>query len=132
MSSCCPIGGVARLERIPEEPRQELLIALAGPAVTLAIIVAAAPGRGRSGRRRAGAQRPLRGQRPFVVQLLEANVLVLLFNLIPAFPLDGGRVLRALLADRMGLAEPPASPATIGQIFAVGWGCRGSSQATRS
>jgi stage IV sporulation protein FB len=88
---------VARLERIPEEPRQELLIALAGPAVTLAIIVTlflAAVGTGQ-------------------------NVLVLIFNLFPAFPLDGGRVLRSLLARRMGLVKATRIAGSIGQVFAV-------------
>ena len=116
-----PIGGVARLERIPEEPTQELLIALAGPAVTVAIIlvlylVAVLTGQ------------PLTFGDPFAVatgfavRLLDVNVWVLGFNLIPAFPLDGGRVLRALLAYRLGLARATRIAATIGQLFAVGLG----------
>src|SRR3954468_21046418 len=99
-----PIGGVARLERIPEEPRQELLIALAGPAVTVAIIVVlfvltVATGHG------VVLRDPFVPDMPFVVQLLLSNLFVLIFNLFPAFPLDGGRVLRALLARRMGLVR---------------------------
>ena len=113
-----PIGGVARLERIPEEPRQELLIALAGPAVTLAIIVVlflAAVGTGQS----ILVSDPLAGNVSLVVQLLVSNVLVLVFNLFPAFPLDGGRVLRSLLARKMGLVKATSIAGAIGQVFAV-------------
>ncbi|HEX3276185.1 MAG TPA: CBS domain-containing protein [Gemmatimonadales bacterium] len=113
-----PIGGVARLERIPEEPREELLIALAGPAVTVAIIallgLAAWLG---------GHSQFYRGlladDVPFVVRLLGANLVVLVFNLIPAFPLDGGRVLRALLSKRFGLAQGTRIAGAIGQGFAL-------------
>jgi Zn-dependent protease len=119
-----PIGGVARLERIPEEPRQELLIALAGPAVTLAIIVLlflAAVGTGQN----VLVSDPLAGNVSLVVQLLVSNALVLVFNLFPAFPLDGGRVLRAVLARRMGLGKATRIAGSIGQVFAVVLGIAG-------
>jgi stage IV sporulation protein FB len=119
-----PIGGVARLERIPEEPRQELLIALAGPAVTLAIIVLlflAAVGTGQN----VLVSDPLGGNVSLVVQLLVSNALVLVFNLFPAFPLDGGRVLRAVLARRMGLGKATRIAGSIGQVFAVVLGIAG-------
>jgi stage IV sporulation protein FB len=127
-----PIGGVARLERIPEAPRQELLVALAGPAVTVAIIgvllaIALATGETPSsivgtaqatGRALAG-----HGDFPedvtFLVHLLIVNAAVLVFNLIPAFPLDGGRVLRALLSRRLGLARGTRIAGAIGQMFAL-------------
>jgi Zn-dependent protease len=116
-----PIGGVARLERIPEEPGQELLIALAGPAVTLAIIlllllVTAVAGQPLS------LGDPFANDVAFAVRLMEVNAWVLGFNLIPAFPLDGGRVLRAVLAYRLGLARATRIAAAIGQLFAVGLG----------
>jgi stage IV sporulation protein FB len=122
-----PIGGVARLERIPEEPRQELLIALAGPAVTVGIIlllflstvVAGQP---------VTLHDPLAEHVPFTVRLLVVNVWVLIFNLIPAFPLDGGRVLRALLAGRLGLVRATRIAGTVGQLFAVGLGIYGVMQ----
>jgi stage IV sporulation protein FB len=112
-----PIGGVARLERIPEEPRQELLIALAGPAVTAAIalllygiiqVTGDDAGLG-----------DLSPSRPFLSLLMNVNVYLLLFNLIPAFPMDGGRVLRALLASRMGLVRGTRVAATLGQVLAA-------------
>ena len=112
-----PIGGVARLERIPDEPRQELLIALAGPAVTLAIVVllylvlaVAGPEPSLWGLEPAG---------PFLDNLMRVNLYLLLFNLFPAFPMDGGRVLRALLASRLGLVAGTRIAARLGQASAV-------------
>ena len=119
-----PIGGVARLERIPEEPRQELLIALAGPAVTLAIILALAAVVLGSGQAMV-LRDPLAGEVPFAARLLVSNLLVLVFNLIPAFPLDGGRVLRALLARKLGLVRATRIAGMVGQLFAVGLGLVG-------
>ncbi|HEU4681324.1 MAG TPA: site-2 protease family protein, partial [Gemmatimonadales bacterium] len=118
-----PIGGVARLERIPDEPKQELLIALAGPAVTAALalifylLVRLTGGD-------AGVDE-LNPVAPLLTQLFVANVWLLLFNLIPAFPMDGGRVLRALLASRMGLARGTRVAATLGQVLAVAGGLFG-------
>ena len=112
-----PIGGVARLERIPDEPKQELLIALAGPAVTLAIIVVLYA----ILRATAGPVNLLQltPETPFLAFLVAVNIYLLLFNLIPAFPMDGGRVLRALLASRLGLLRGTRIAATLGQTFAV-------------
>ena len=112
-----PIGGVARLERIPDEPRKELLIALAGPAVTAALalffyLVLRFTG----GDADVGQLNPIA---PFLNQLLVTNVWLLLFNMIPAFPMDGGRVLRALLASRMGLVRGTRVAATLGQGLAL-------------
>jgi Zn-dependent protease len=112
-----PIGGVARLERIPDEPKQELLIALAGPAVTLAIVVVVfvliAIG---GGTPRFGALDP---DGPFLETLMLVNFYLLVFNLFPAFPMDGGRVLRALLASRIGLVAGTRVAARFGQASAV-------------
>jgi stage IV sporulation protein FB len=119
-----PIGGVARLERIPEEPRQELLIALAGPAVTVAIILALAVVVLVSGHATV-LPSPLAGGMSFTARLLVSNVWILGFNLIPAFPLDGGRVLRASLARKLGLVRATRIAAMIGQLFAVALGIAG-------
>ncbi|MBA3893652.1 MAG: site-2 protease family protein [Gemmatimonadales bacterium] len=112
-----PIGGVARLERIPDEPRQELLIALAGPAVTLAIVVVLYALLALGGvTPRLGGLDP---GGPFLETLMRVNFFLLVFNLFPAFPMDGGRVLRALLASRMGLASGTRIAARFGQASAV-------------
>ena len=113
-----PIGGVARLERIPEEPKQEFLIALAGPAVTLAIAFALAALILVSGQALL-LRSPFATEVPFTVRLLVSNLWILGFNLIPAFPLDGGRVLRALLAWKLGLIRATRIAAVTGQLFAV-------------
>ena len=112
-----PIGGLARLERLPEEPRQELIVALAGPAVTLLIAL------GLGGwLQLTGQQQELRlltpGSGHLVSDLFRVNVFLLVFNLIPAFPMDGGRVLRALLSRRMGPVRGTRIAARIGQLFA--------------
>jgi Zn-dependent protease/CBS domain-containing protein len=118
-----PIGGVARLERIPDVPRQELLIALAGPAVTLAIVVALYFSLRLSGTPIRLTQ--LSPEDPFLAQLAAVNLYLLLFNLIPAFPMDGGRVLRALLASRLGLVRGTRIAASLGQMLAMVGGLYG-------
>ncbi len=105
-----PIGGVARLERMPTESRQELLIALAGPAVNL-VIAAVAYG--------ALALWPDPDPLGFVPRLAAANLALMGFNLLPAFPMDGGRVLRAVLAARMGRVAATRRAAAIGRGFAI-------------
>jgi Zn-dependent protease/predicted transcriptional regulator len=118
-----PIGGVARLERIPDEPRQELLIALAGPAVTAALaLIFYVLLRLTGGDAEVDQLNPLA---PFLNQLLVTNVWLLLFNMIPAFPMDGGRVLRALLASRLGLVRGTRVAATLGQGLALVGGLYG-------
>lgn len=110
-----PIGGVARLERIPEKPGQELVVALAGPAVNVviaAVLFLAVGGFGDGAFALADARQGL------VERLLAANVFLAAFNLIPAFPMDGGRVLRALLAYRMGYARATRIAAGVGQFVA--------------
>jgi len=110
-----PIGGVARLEQIPEDPVQELIIAAAGPAVTAVIALGAFIGGG------SWAYPPsMASSIPDV--LFTTNVVLLLFNLLPAFPMDGGRVLRALLATRMSYARATQVAATVGQGFAFIFG----------
>jgi Zn-dependent protease/CBS domain-containing protein len=119
-----PIGGVARLERMPDKPVEELWVALMGPAVNVVIAailfvylylsdglvpitdLAAASG-------------------SFLVRLMAVNISLVLFNLIPAFPMDGGRVLRALLAMRMDYVRATQVAASIGQGLAFLFGLAG-------
>lgn len=119
-----PIGGLARLERMPEEPRQELIVALAGPAVTLVIAVVLG-----AWLRYTGRQEDLLlfnpGSGYLVSDLFRVNVVLLLFNLIPAFPMDGGRVLRALLVKRKGMVRGTRIAARVGQLFAFLLGALG-------
>jgi stage IV sporulation protein FB len=120
-----PIGGVARLERLPDEPRQELLIALAGPAVTLTVAgVLFAAIYGATGAAPSFLA-SLQESAPFPNQLMAVNLWLLLFNLLPAFPMDGGRVLRSLLASRWGLVRATRIAAGVGKVLAVGMGMAG-------
>ena len=89
-----PIGGLARLERMPEKPSQEILVALAGPAVN--VVIAAVLILFMNSRFDMEAlQRLDNPGLSFIVRLASVNIFLVLFNLIPAFPMDGGRVLRA-------------------------------------
>lgn len=118
-----PIGGVARLERMPRDPRQELLVALAGPAVNVAIAIVLY-----ALVRLTGAPLPadlyavdiISSTRAFVYQLVIVNIVLAAFNLVPAFPMDGGRVLRAVLAMRMSsYVRATAIAARVGRVLAV-------------
>jgi len=113
-----PIGGVARLERMPEEPKQELLIAAAGPAVTLALALGLFAVLRWTGAPLDSAQLGP-GRIGLAQQVMWLNVAILLFNLLPIFPMDGGRMLRALLAMRVGLQRATRIAAKVGQGGAV-------------
>jgi Zn-dependent protease/CBS domain-containing protein len=111
-----PIGGVARLERIPEEPWQEFVVALAGPAVNVVIALVLYLILG--GFLPEDAHRVEDPRVDLVARLASVNLFLALFNLIPAFPMDGGRILRALLAWRLGYGRATQIAASIGQGFA--------------
>lgn len=115
-----PIGGVARLERMPKKPFQELVVALAGPAVNVAIaallLAVLLPTVGTQGL----AAVPMRSG-GFLQQLLVINVMLVVFNMLPAFPLDGGRVFRALLAMVFSYTTATRTAAAVGQICAIGF-----------
>jgi len=113
-----PIGGVARLQRMPRAPGAELLIALAGPAVNFAI-VAGLLGLELLGIGGMESDSWLGG---FLASLMLVNLILGLFNLIPAFPMDGGRVLRALLTGWLGRVRATSIAATIGRALAVAFG----------
>ncbi len=119
-----PIGGVAQLERIPKEPQRELAIALAGPAVTVAIVVLLYLVLVATGLP-TGPQVLLREGAPLLSRLMWVNVLLALFNAIPAFPMDGGRVLRAALATRMPHVRATRIAAEVGKGFALIFGIVG-------
>ena len=117
-----PIGGVASLERIPERPSEELVVALAGPAVNvvIALVLILILGTGID----SAAMTELENPRASMLgRLAAANIFLVVFNLIPAFPMDGGRVLRALLAMRRPHVEATRIAGRIGQgaafVFAL-------------
>jgi Zn-dependent protease/CBS domain-containing protein len=112
-----PIGGVARLERIPEEPRQELLIAVAGPAVNVVIALGLVVFAG--AHLDMGALGGVENARISMVdRVAVVNLFLAVFNMIPAFPMDGGRVLRAALASRLGHTHATEVAAAVGQVVA--------------
>jgi len=116
-----PIGGVARLARIPEAPREEFLIAIAGPLVNVAIALLLMLFAG--GQLSTAALAAVDSTRVSLIDRLAAvNIFLALFNMIPAFPMDGGRVLRALLASRLGFVRATEIAASIGQVVAFALG----------
>jgi Zn-dependent protease len=121
-----PIGGVARLERMPEKPVQELVVALAGPAVNVILAIILLP---------IVAALSLVQSVPLSLSLfmepgllglltflLSANISLAIFNMIPAFPLDGGRVFRAVLGFFTDYSRATQIAATVGRVLAVGLG----------
>lgn len=115
-----PIGGVARLERMPRAPGAELLIALAGPAVNVGLALLFLAGQMLLVPLGLGPGGSLIGE--FLPALLAINVGLALFNLLPAFPMDGGRVLRASLSGWLGRVRATEVAAWFGQALAIVFG----------
>ncbi len=119
-----PIGGIAKLQQIPTDPRQELAIAIAGPAVNFILFGVLTLLLGRWPEWSAFGDLS-QGEVRLIEQLAIFNMLVGLFNLLPAFPMDGGRVLRALLALALPHHHATRIAARVGQALAVGLGFLG-------
>ncbi len=114
-----PIGGVAAMKAIPEEPRKELLIAVAGPLVNVVIVTVLGAFFGWP----SWTEMSLvpAGLMDLIAHITRVNILLVVFNLIPAFPMDGGRVLRSLLASVISYERATAWATGIGQFVAVGF-----------
>lgn len=119
-----PIGGVSRFERMPDKPWQEFWVAVAGPLVNVGIAAVIYLALFLT-----GGFRPVTGLSitggPFLERMLVANLALAIFNIIPAFPMDGGRVLRALLATRLDHVRATQTAAAIGQGLALVFGLIG-------
>jgi Zn-dependent protease/predicted transcriptional regulator len=127
-----PIGGMASMDKMPDDPRQELIVSVSGPLsnVALAVVMAAAsplvvdtslftdPGRLSTAMLEPSVQGGY-------LYLLAINVMLAVFNLLPAFPMDGGRVFRAFLAMRVGRVRATRIAVTVGQTLAIGLGLLG-------
>lgn len=107
-----PIGGMARAEGIPEKPRQEIIVAISGPivnfslaAILLGVLLL------HSG--------PVDLENNFIANLIAINIVLGTFNLIPAYPMDGGRILRGVLASRMHYLRATRYAKNIGQVIAI-------------
>jgi Zn-dependent protease/CBS domain-containing protein len=118
-----PIGGVARLQRMPDKPAEELVVALAGPAVNVALavifgalLIAQGP---------LDATETMNFGGSLLQMFFKINVWLVIFNMLPAFPMDGGRVLRALLAMRLGANRATHIAAQVGKAMAIVFGLVG-------
>ena len=120
-----PIGGIARMDHMPREPLKEFVIAIAGPLVNVAIAVLIYLGYLVIVQQQiplfSTAFWSFEGLQPLALILLKLNIILVLFNLIPAFPMDGGRMLRALLSMRFGRLTGTQAAAIAGQALAVGF-----------
>jgi len=116
-----PIGGIARLERLPTNPLQELWVALAGPAVNVVIAFGLFLWLNLT-----ASLEPIQKLTvttgPFLERIMAVNLFLVAFNMIPAFPMDGGRVLRAILATRKEYSQATQIAASIGQGIAIFFG----------
>ena len=118
-----PIGGLARLERIPEKPSEELIVAIAGPLVNIALafitglFIAVPDTSGELINRLSGGINASN----FLLNFFIVNLWLAIFNLIPAFPMDGGRILRAVLALKLKRHVATRIAARIGQLIALGF-----------
>ncbi len=119
-----PIGGVARLERMPEKPIQELWVALAGPAVNVVIAAVLFAYLALTNALVPFGQLTLTTG-SFIERVVFVNISLVLFNLIPAFPMDGGRALRAILAMNMDYVKATQIAAIVGQGLAFLFGLAG-------
>lgn len=114
-----PIGGVARLEKLPEDPKQELWVAFAGPLVNIALFIVLSTILSFTGFNIESLEELKIRPDTFLLYIASANLILALFNLLPAFPMDGGRVLRAFLSIKLPRAKATQIAGGIGQFLAI-------------
>lgn len=114
-----PIGGVARLEKLPEDPKQELWVAIAGPLVNIVLFAVLSGILGFTGFDLENLEEIKISPLTIIPYLASANLILAVFNLIPAFPMDGGRILRAFLAIKLPRAKATRIAGGIGQFLAM-------------
>ncbi|HMB41203.1 MAG TPA: site-2 protease family protein [Balneolaceae bacterium] len=119
-----PIGGLASLKKMPENPKQELLVAVAGPAVNVVIAIILAifvPVENFLGMEAEALEQELAmvDANNFFFYLLTVNIALVLFNIIPAFPMDGGRIFRALLSMKVGRIKATQVASSLGKFLAL-------------
>lgn len=113
-----PIGGLARMEEMPEKPTQEFFVAIAGPIVNVVIALALFGGMWLTQGLNNTSMQP-HVDSPFLVNLMWVNIILCAFNLLPAFPMDGGRILRAVLGYSMSFSKATDIAAGVGQFMAI-------------
>lgn len=116
-----PIGGVARMERMPDQPGREIVVALAGPAVNVAIAGVLFLGMLATNFVLPGSLSAADVYDQFVARLFFANLFLAVFNLLPVFPMDGGRVFRALLSLRLSRLRATEIAVFVGGLMALGF-----------
>lgn len=114
-----PIGGIARLEKLPEDPKQELWVAIAGPLVNVGIFLIISAVLSFTGFNIESLEEIKINHNTILIYLASANLILAVFNLIPAFPMDGGRILRAFLAIKLPRAQATQIAGGIGQFLAI-------------
>jgi Zn-dependent protease/predicted transcriptional regulator len=114
-----PIGGIARLEKLPEDPKQELWVAIAGPLVNIGLFIILSVFLSFKGFDMESLEVIKIEPSTILLYLASANLILAIFNLIPAFPMDGGRILRAILAIRLPRAKATQIAGGIGQFLAI-------------
>lgn len=114
-----PIGGIAALEKMPEDPKQEMWVALAGPAVNATIAGAIWVAVGTEVFTGSATQSQTWTDLPFLERIMIANIMLATFNMLPALPMDGGRVFRAALATRLSHDAATEIAAKVGRAIAL-------------
>jgi len=114
-----PIGGVATIDMMPTKPSQEIAISIVGPVTNIVIAILLALVGGSSVAVALTNHSNLTASQIFITDLIAANIMLAVFNLIPALPMDGGRIFRSILALKFGFLRATLWAVTIGKVIAL-------------